>query len=335
MFGRGTVTKEPTKRKEGVMSFSCTECGYTKEEKIPKLTGGHIHEYSSVVTEATCETGGYTTHSCSCGHTYTDEQTPAVKHRYEYKHTVTDHWQECVYCKTVTEKTAHKLSGWKTIVKPGYTFDGEKQRQCKLCGYVVKESIPALSVPDGKVVIVITPSDSTAAGSAEPSAPKQELVTKGEENKVPALPTLPPKEDGNIFDGWRDKATGEAVKKGDMLTENIEIEPVWKDCGEGKHADADKDDSCDECGYIMVKPALPEEPTESKENIPEAPTTDVPPTDEVDGEKPKGAIGIIAAVAALLAGGGGTWYVIMRKKKMGEVSPSEDSTSPSDNTPET
>lgn len=200
---------------------------------------------------------------------------------------------------------------------------------------MVKESIPALSVPDGKVVIVITPSDSTAAGSAEPSAPKQELVTKGEENKVPALPTLPPKEDGNIFEGWRDKATGEAVKKGDILTENIEIEPVWKDCGEGKHADTDKDDSCDECGYIMVKPALPEEPTESKENIPEAPTTDVPPTDEVDGEKPKGAIGIIAAVAALLAGGGGTWYVIMRKKKMGEVSPSEDSTSHSDNTPET
>ena len=39
--------------------------------------------------------------------------------------------------------------------------------------------------------------------------------------------------------------------------------------------------------------------------------------------------------AALLAGGGGAWYVIMRKKKMGEVSPSEDSTSPSDNTPET
>mgnify|MGYP002514883414 CR=1 FL=1 len=49
----------------------------------------------------------------------------------------------------------------------------------------------------------------------------------------------------------------------ERITENIEIEPVWKDCGEDKHADTDKDNHCDECGYIMVKEVKPEETTAS------------------------------------------------------------------------
>ena len=49
-----------------------------KTESIAKLP----HNYSSVVTEATCETGGYTTYTCSCGDTYTGDKTPAKGHDY-------------------------------------------------------------------------------------------------------------------------------------------------------------------------------------------------------------------------------------------------------------
>ena len=296
-FGEGKITKEATKNSEGVMSFSCTFCGFVREESIPKLSDDHIHEYTAIVTEPTCESGGYTMHTCECGHTYTDNQTSAVRHNYVHKHTDSEHWQECEYCGNVTEKAAHKMGGWTTTVKAGYTFDGEKQCKCKICEYAIKESIPATGAPGDKFVVVIpdydkyvlsetipsdddsstditdengsgsqttAPSDGTEdlpASEAQQSGgkipAKKELVTKGKENSVPSLPTLPPTEEGNQFDGWVNKETGEPVKKGDKLTENIEIEPVWKDCGEDNHTDTDEDNHCDECGYIMVKEVGP------------------------------------------------------------------------------
>ncbi len=141
--------------------------------------------------------------------------------------------------------------------------------------YVPSESVPSedtpSSLPSDQVDSgseTTTPSigteGSAASGtpqSGDKSPAAKELVTKGKEYSVPALPALAPTEDGNEFEGWVNKATGEPVKKGDRLTGNIEIEPVWKDCGEGKHADADGDNHCDECGYIMVKEVRPEDTT--------------------------------------------------------------------------
>ena len=41
------------------------------------------HEYTSVVTEPTCESNGYTTHTCTiCGHSYTDNEVDALGHSY-------------------------------------------------------------------------------------------------------------------------------------------------------------------------------------------------------------------------------------------------------------
>lgn len=173
------------------------------------------------------------------------------------------------------------MGAWTTTVKAGYTFDGEKQCKCKLCGYTVKETVPALGIPDGKLVVVIpdydkylpteSPSSQDKPSSGQTAAPSggdestsptfgaKELITKGKDNTVPTLPTLLPTDDGNQFDGWVNKATGESVKKGDRLTDNIEIVPVWKDCGENNHSDADKDNHCDECGYIMNKEAYTED----------------------------------------------------------------------------
>ena len=40
----------------------------------------HTHAYKDTVTPATCTTGGYTTHTCDCGHSYTDTETPVAPH---------------------------------------------------------------------------------------------------------------------------------------------------------------------------------------------------------------------------------------------------------------
>lgn len=347
IFGEGKITKEATKKSDGVMKFTCTFCGFIREEAIPKLTGGHTHEYTAAVTQPTCESGGYTTHTCECGHTYTDNQTSAVKHDYQPQYTDTEHWTECTYCHDAMEKSAHKMSEWKTTVKPGYTFAGEKQRVCKICGYTVRESVPKLSVPENKCVVIIsdyavdTPDSSTAKSppendpTGEPSsgsptaAPDtsspdggassptvRELLTKGSDNTVPALPTLPPKEDGNIFEGWVNKATGEPVKKGDKLTGNIELEPVFRDCGEGKHPDGDEDNACDECWYILVKT---EHPIESEEdNTGTVKKNDTDPTGGQDADHegmPSWFIWIIAAGGSAVAVCGTVLLIVLRKKR--------------------
>ena len=320
-------------------------CDFSKEEVIPKLKDGHTHEYTAEVTEPTCESGGYTVRTCECGHTYTDTQTPAVKHNYVYKHTESEHWQECEYCHAIAEKAAHKMGASETTVKAGYTFEGEKQSKCKICKYTVKEAIPALDIPEGKLVVIIpdyekyistdtsgetesSGSTATLIGNGEVTPPTsviqqsggkspvtKELITTGTDNTVPSLPALSPTEDGNQFDGWVNKATGEPVKKGDKLSENIEIEPVWKDCGEDRHADADKDNHCDECGHIMVKEDIPEE----TEEVGNETTSDTGHEDEKtpkdNRNAPNWMIIVISCFGGIIAICGIVLAVVLKKKK--------------------
>ena len=341
-FGAGKVTKEATKKEDGILMLTCTECGYQKEEKIPKLNGKHEHEYKVSVTEATCTAGGYTTHTCECGHSWTDNVTSIGEHDYQYKHSQTEHYRECTVCHDVAGRGIHKFGEWKTVTKAGYTYTGEKQRVCRDCGYTLSEEIPMLTVPEDKLVITIpdypveidaettkpnsssgtlqsgtssnpvvtAPSDQVAGsiqnqepnagGSQSENVPQtiiKELLTKGDDNTVPALPTLPPSEDGNEFAGWVNKATGEPVKKGDKLTESIEIEPVWKDCGENNHKDENADNHCDDCGYVLVKETVPSGKTEA---------VDPSETDSSEGDSDgKTDSGIPAYVIAVLSVFGG------------------------------
>ncbi len=120
-YDEGVVTTEPTCEEVGTKTFTCVNCGdsYTEEiaaighteavseavapnctetglsegvycsvcgktivaqEEIPALG----HEYESVVTDPTCDEGGYTTHTCSvCGDSYTDAETEATGHDYD------------------------------------------------------------------------------------------------------------------------------------------------------------------------------------------------------------------------------------------------------------
>lgn len=67
----------------------------------------HSHSYSSKTVKATCTSGGYTVHTCSCGASYTDSYTDA---------------------------TGHRWSDWKTVKKATTSSEGKKQRTCSSCG---------------------------------------------------------------------------------------------------------------------------------------------------------------------------------------------------------
>lgn len=74
----------------------------------------HSHSYSSKTIKATCTSGGYTVHTCSCGASYTDSYTDA---------------------------TGHRWSDWKTVKKATTSSEGKKQRTCSSCGKTESKTI--------------------------------------------------------------------------------------------------------------------------------------------------------------------------------------------------
>lgn len=77
-------------------------------------TPSHSHSYSSKTVKATCTSGGYTVHTCSCGASYTDSYTDA---------------------------TGHRWSDWKTVKKDTTSSEGRKQRTCSSCGKTESKTI--------------------------------------------------------------------------------------------------------------------------------------------------------------------------------------------------
>ena len=111
----GTVTTPATCTKDGVKTYSCTKCSYTKTEKIEKT--GHMMDEGKITTPATCTEDGVKTYSCTaCDYTKTEEieKTGHV-------------WDDGAVTKAATNSTA-----------------GEKTFTCTVCGETKTESIPKI-----------------------------------------------------------------------------------------------------------------------------------------------------------------------------------------------
>lgn len=85
-------------------------------------TPSHSHSYSSKTVKATCTSGGYTIHTCSCGASYTDSYTDA---------------------------TGHRWSDWKTVKKATTSSEGRKQRTCNSCGKTESKTIAKVKSSSG------------------------------------------------------------------------------------------------------------------------------------------------------------------------------------------
>ena len=241
VFSSAEITTQPTKTDEGVLTYYC-DCGYSKTETIPVITEeGHTHHCVPAVVAATCTSGGYTVYTCECGYSYRANETPALGHTYEYQKDAGGHWLKCRFCTDEKPAAAHKFGAWTVTKDATYTQPGTKQRTCLTCGYADEAEIPVIGHA-GHFVISF---EGTDIG---------DMLSVGASHKVPELPVLPPKEEGNLFDGWTDQKTGAPVKAGDVLTGDIVLTPVWKDCGDGSHTDSDHDLVCDDCGKKLPAP---------------------------------------------------------------------------------
>lgn len=87
-------TEQPTHThsyNKTVTAATCTENGYTTytcacgDTYTDNQTAAQGHSYTQTITPPTCTEKGYTTYACTCGATYTDNQTAARGHNYNQK----------------------------------------------------------------------------------------------------------------------------------------------------------------------------------------------------------------------------------------------------------
>ncbi len=103
-----TETKKPTESAKGEEKRSCGVCKKEETRSVAEL--GHTHNYAKAVTQATCTSDGFTTYSCSCGHSYTSDTVKAKGHS---------------YTKTVTNPTC-TTAGYTTYkCSCGYSYKGD------------------------------------------------------------------------------------------------------------------------------------------------------------------------------------------------------------------
>ncbi len=104
-FGEWITTKVANTYQEGIEERSCTECGYTETNVIPKVNITHIHIFTTNYDE-------------------------------------TQHWKEC-RCGEITDCEDHTFGEWTVTKAATNTSDGKQQRQCTGCRYKKIEVIPA------------------------------------------------------------------------------------------------------------------------------------------------------------------------------------------------
>lgn len=112
---------------------TCRNCGETKN--ITAEGCDHTDELTDSAS-ATCETGGYSTYTCSlCGRVETREETDPL---------------------------GHNWSGWTTTIEPTCTDDGSRYRTCSRCD---KSNVESISAQGHKTTFVKgTPATCTESG---------------------------------------------------------------------------------------------------------------------------------------------------------------------------
>lgn len=155
------VFEEPaTCTKEGIIEYNCSVCntGYSVdtvptehsyENGICTLCGKvnadseHQHSYKAEVIEPTCTESGYTLYTCTCAHSYKENQTPPAGHKYSAT-VVPPTCKEggytlytCASCSDSYKDNesaigAHKYS--EKVIKPTKTEGGYSVFTCEYCG---------------------------------------------------------------------------------------------------------------------------------------------------------------------------------------------------------
>ena len=154
-WNKGEITTQPTCTKNGVKTYTCTECRATKTESVPAT--GHTYgepkfkwsnDKTSCTASVSCKAGDDTqTANCKVSSKVTTEATCAKEGVRTYTATVTLDGKD--YTDTKTEKIAktenHSWNEGKITTPPTDTREGVKTYTCTVCGKTKTEAIPKLN----------------------------------------------------------------------------------------------------------------------------------------------------------------------------------------------
>ena len=133
---------------------TCTTCGETYGELAAHDFTAEVAEEDYLKSEATCTEAAVYYKSCkACGLTSegteqedTFQYGNPLGHDYdtEWSQDETHHWYVCKRCQDVAELEEHTASGWITDKAATAKADGEKHKECTVCGYILEtDTIPA------------------------------------------------------------------------------------------------------------------------------------------------------------------------------------------------
>lgn len=102
----------------GTYSFYCIDNSNNESQIYTiSLADAHVHSYSASVISPTCTGSGYTLHSCSCGASYTDNDTSPLGHNY---------------------------SDWTMVNATSCTSSGTRKAYCTRCNQTKTETVTSL-----------------------------------------------------------------------------------------------------------------------------------------------------------------------------------------------
>ena len=158
-WNAGEIITEPTETETGLMKYTCTICGETKEEEIKAL--GHIcaNHLTKVEEKApTCdEEGNVPYYICECGKWYYDRETKEeitnhsdvtkakISHNYGEKWIKDEqyHWRACSVCGEIdaSTKKEHTWDAGEVITEATETETGLMKYTCTTCGETKEKEI--------------------------------------------------------------------------------------------------------------------------------------------------------------------------------------------------
>lgn len=133
---------------------TCTTCGETYGELAAHDFAAEVAEEDYLKSEATCTEAAVYYKSCTaCGLTSegteqedTFQSGDPLGHDYDTKWSQdeTHHWHVCQRCQDIADLEAHTASGWITDTAATAKADGERHKECTVCGYILEtDTIPA------------------------------------------------------------------------------------------------------------------------------------------------------------------------------------------------
>lgn len=332
-WNNGTVTKPASCKESGTKTYTCSDCGATKNETISATTA---HQYGSwtVVQKATCTARGRQERKCSVCGKVDSETINATGHSYGAWTTAKAatctaggvQTRKCTKCgaeeKKNTEALGHDFEDPKVVKEATISSAGILEGKCKRCGEATQETIPCTAT-DGKTGTVFEAEEGVFTPGTELTVEgltDDDARTESVKNSLTDISGKFTALDVKALDNGQDaKINGKFKAKFKIpegYGENVEVYYITVD-GKAEKAESTVNDDgtvtaeLSAAGiYAICKLGDTEVAPTDDVTVTAAPTGEPTPT-----EAGKSFVWLYILIAVVVIAAAGTTFVVIKKKK--------------------